>query len=58
MLKSMAIFALKFICITRMSTFIKGKLKKSYDMANIYKYRVAANITNIIFYQIIIPKFM
>ena len=30
---------------TRMTTFIKTKLKKSDDQTNIDKYRVAANIT-------------
>ena len=31
--------------ITRMTTFIKAKLKKSYDQTNIVKYKMAANIT-------------
>ena len=45
----------------RMITFIKAKLKKSYDQTNI---RVAANITEyhiiskLIFQRIIIPKFI
>ncbi len=30
---------------TRMTTFIKAKLKKSDDQTNIDKYRVAENIT-------------
>ena len=47
-----------------MSTFIKAKLLKSNDQTNIDKYRVAANITEyhiiskLIFFRIIIPKFM
>ncbi len=47
-----------------MTTFIKGKLKKSDNKTNIDKYRVAANITEyhitskLIFSRIIIPKFM
>ncbi len=47
-----------------MTTFIKAKLKKSDDQANIDKYRVAANITEyhilskLIFRRIIIPKFI
>ncbi len=46
-----------------MTTFVKAKLKKSNDQANIVKYRVAANITEY-YIQInlpirkIIPKFM
>ena len=45
-------------------TIIKTKFKKSNDQTNIYKYRVAANITEyhiiskLIFLRIIIPKFM
>ena len=31
--------------VTRMSTFIKAKLRKSDPLPNIDKYRVAANIT-------------
>ena len=30
---------------TRMTTFIKAKLKKSYDQTNTVKYRVATDIT-------------
>ena len=50
--------------LTRMTTFIKAKLEKSDDQANIEKYRVAANITEyhniskLIFLRIINPKFM
>ena len=33
------------ICKTRMTTFIKAKLKKSDDQTNIDRYGVAANIT-------------
>ena len=36
---------------TRITTFIKTKFKKSDDQTNIDKYRVAANITEFIFYQ-------
>ncbi len=38
--------------------FIKVKLKKSDDQTNIYKYRVAANISKSIFRRLIILKFM
>ncbi len=38
-------FFIFIIEITRIATFIKGKLKKSDDETNIDKYRVAANIT-------------
>ena len=34
-----------------MTTFIKTKLKKSDDQTSIDKYRVAANIIDIILYQ-------
>ena len=50
--------------LTRMTTFIKMKFKKSDDHTNIDKYRVAANITKyhiiskLILLRIIIPKFM
>ena len=37
--------------ITRMTTFIKTKFKKSDDQTNIDKYRLAANITE--YYNII-----
>ena len=45
--------------LTRMTTFIKVKLEKTNDQANIDKYRVAANITEfhiskLIFLRIII----
>ena len=30
---------------TRLTTFLKTKLQKSDDRTNMYKYRVAANIT-------------
>ena len=46
-----------------MTTFIKTKLEKSDDQANIDIYRVAANITEyhiiskLIFLRIIFPKF-
>ena len=49
---------------TRMTTFIKAKLKNSDDQTNIDKYRVAPNITEyiilskLIFLRITIPKFM
>ena len=33
------------ICKTRMTTFIKAKLKKSDDQTNIDKYKGAANAT-------------
>ncbi len=35
----------KISIITRMTTFIKTKFKKSDDQTNIDKFRVAANIT-------------
>ena len=47
-----------------MTTFIKMKFKVSDDRTNIYKYRLAANITEyhiiskLILQRIIIPKFM
>ena len=47
-----------------MTLFLKAKLKKSYNLMNIDKYRVVANITeyhiksNSNFLRIIIPKFM
>ncbi len=50
--------------LTRMITFIKTKFKKTDDQMNIYKYGVAANITEyyiiskLIFKRIIIPKLM
>ena len=49
---------------TRMTTFIKTKLKISDDQTNIEKYRLSANITEyhilskLILKRIIIPKFM
>ena len=46
---------------TRMTTFIKAKLKKSDDQTNIDKYRVTKNIAyyiKLIFLIIIIPKLM
>ena len=60
--KNMFFFQLKCIAsihITRMTTFIKTKFKKSDDHTNIDKYRVAANITEyyiiskLIFYRIV-----
>ena len=48
--------------LTRMTTFIKTKFKRSDDQTNIDKYRLAANITEyhiiskLIFLRIIIPK--
>ncbi len=47
--------------ITRMTTFIKAKLKKSVAQSNIDKYRVAANVTKyhiiskLMFRRIIVP---
>ena len=47
---------------TKMTIFIKAKLKKSDEQTNIWKYRVAANITEyhimskLIFRRIIIQK--
>ena len=53
-----------FCNITRITTFIKKKFKKSDDQTNIEKYRVVANITEyhmmiiskLIFLRITIPK--
>ncbi len=50
--------------ITRMTTFVKAKLKKSDDRTNNDKYRIAANITEyhviskLVLLRIIIPKSM
>ena len=47
-----------------MTTFINTKFEKSNDKTNIDNYRVATNITEyqiiskLIFFRIIIPKFM
>ncbi len=52
------------ICGTRMTTFIKTKIKKSNDQTKIDKYIIAVNITDyhivlkLIFLIFIIPKFM
>ncbi len=54
----------KYRRITRMTSFIKGKLRETEEQMNINKYRVAANITEyyiilkLIYLRIIIPKFM
>ncbi len=50
--------------LTRMTTFIKTKFKKSDDQTNIDNYRVSANIkeyhiiSKLIFLRIITPKLM
>ena len=50
--------------LTRMTTFIETKFKKSYDQTNIDNYKVAANIieyhiiSKLIYLRLIIPKFM
>ena len=44
-IQSVKRYIIIFMITTRMTTFIKAKLKKSDDQTNIDKYRVAANIT-------------